>query len=966
MSDSDNQWKRLGTGAIVAFFLLIPFLPIAQVINYPHIEDFEFEYQCPTGCGSVSCNLIGSWQNTGGDDRNWLSDRANTPSGNTGPSFDHTRGDNQGHFVYIESSCDQLGYPFKRGDLLSAYYDFRNIGPDIRMEVWYHMRGVHMGDLHFDVDTTQGQGAWIVDFVPDWTDNVNAWQKRTLDLSSLAGKDSVRFRFRGVTGTNYAGDMALDDIKVYEPEDVDVGVTAIVSPSSSCSLGPTTQVVVEVTSWGLLPLLPGDSIPIRMQLDNLPPVLETYVLQDTLFACESFTDTLQATLDLSDLRTYTLDVQTRHPQDSVFSNDSKEKTIESLPSIDAFPYCETFEDGPGGWYVGGDAPSWNLGTPTTGTINAASSGWNAWVTNPSGQYNIRERSYVQSPCFDFSNLCRPVVRLNIWFESETAYDGANIQVSTNEGQSWALLGTVGSTPNWYNFNSLDGRPGGSLVGWSGADTAGSGGWLSAYNFLTAYAGEPRVMFRVNFGSDQSVNDEGFAFDDFQVFDGIFIGKDTSICTPATPFVLDAGGISTIDNYLWSTGATTQTITVSNPGSYSVEVWNSFICDTIRDTINVIGIGPGFSLSAGADTTVCGGLQLDAGTTPDYLYYWSTGDSGRYVTVDSSGAYWFDAVGPCGTVRSDTVQVTVLAAPLVSLGPDTTYCGARQLDAGAGATSYVWSNGATTQSIAALNSGVYGVTVSSGNGCTTSDSVEVVILPVPAVQIGQDTAICFGDTLCLDAGFDPNSSYLWNTGPVTSNLCVTNSGGYSITVTNSSGCVGSDSLFVQKPAPPLANFSFDTLGCPTITFFGNSAAGPAWSWWWDFGDGATDTVQNPVHQYTSTGNYIVRLAVSNPCGMDTLLDVVFIECAIGIDDSFASELKVWPNPSDGNFRLKVEGLAEDGLLLRVRDLYGRELVQQSFAGRWVDTALDLSRFAKGLYFLELENGGRREVLRLIKE
>ena len=84
------------------------------------------------------------------------------------------------------------------------------------------------------------------------------------------------------------------------------------------------------------------------------------------------------------------------------------------------------------------------------------------------------------------------------------------------------------------------------------------------------------------------------------------------------------------------------------------------------------------------------------------------------------------------------------------------------------------------------------------------------------------------------------------------------------------------------------------------------------------------------------------------------------------DVFAEAVALWPNPSQGRFRLKVDGLPEDLLRVRIRDLYGRELLIREFRGRWVDTEFDLSPQAAGIYFLELENGGRREVLRLVKE
>ena len=199
----------------------------AQISLFPHFVDFEDEFQCPVGCIPV-CNLQGPWENVSGDDFDWTSDKGGTGTGGTGPATDHTFGSKTGHYLYIESSCNNLGYPSKRVDLQSGYYDFTNItGAQLKLSAWYHMYGANMGDLHFDVDTTQGQGNWINNFVPLWTDNLNQWQRKEIDLSALIGIDSVKFRIRCVTGNLYRSDMALDDIMVYEPSVVDVGVTDI-------------------------------------------------------------------------------------------------------------------------------------------------------------------------------------------------------------------------------------------------------------------------------------------------------------------------------------------------------------------------------------------------------------------------------------------------------------------------------------------------------------------------------------------------------------------------------------------------------------------------------------------------------------------------------------------------------------------------------------------------------------------
>ncbi len=95
--------------------------------------------------------------------------------------------------------------------------------------------------------------------------------------------------------------------------------------------------------------------------------------------------------------------------------------------ISDFPYSEDFESGNGSWRTGGANSSWQLGNPAGPTINSATSGSAAWVTNLAGDYNPDEISYVTSPRFDLSGINYPKIEFSIWWDAEGFYDGANFQ-----------------------------------------------------------------------------------------------------------------------------------------------------------------------------------------------------------------------------------------------------------------------------------------------------------------------------------------------------------------------------------------------------------------------------------------------------------------------------------------------------------------------------------------------------------
>ena len=118
----------------------------------------------------------------------------------------------------------------------------------------------------------------------------------------------------------------------------------------------------------------------------------------------------------------------------------------------------------------------------------------------------------------------------------------------------------------------------------------------------------------------------------------------------------------------------------------------------------------------------------------------------------------------GCTSSDAINIGAFTPPVVSLGNDTSLCpGATLLlDASGPGLGYLWQDGSTTATLLVSTAGPYSVTVTDGNGCTTSDAVNVGYVSPSAIDLGPDTTICAGTPLTLDAT-QPGASYLWSTG-----------------------------------------------------------------------------------------------------------------------------------------------------------------------------------------------------------
>jgi len=152
------------------------------------------------------------------------------------------------------------------------------------------------------------------------------------------------------------------------------------------------------------------------------------------------------------------------------------------------------------------------------------------------------------------------------------------------------------------------------------------------------------------------------------------------------------------------------------------------------------------------------------------------------------------------------------------------------------------------------------------------SIADVPCPPPVADFTWDGS-CFTDTSTGDI-----TAWYWEFGDGTTSLiqnpCHSYSlpGIYSVNLTVTNEC-GSDSITKDISGlcpPPVAAFSAepDSRYVPlTVQFTDQSTEDPD-SWFWEFGDGATSTVQNPTHTYTEVGTYTVELTVWNDCGSDS--------------------------------------------------------------------------------------------------
>ncbi|WNJ18161.1 M43 family zinc metalloprotease [Pontibacter sp. G13] len=202
------------------------------------------------------------------------------------------------------------------------------------------------------------------------------------------------------------------------------------------------------------------------------------------------------------------------------------------------------------------------------------------------------------------------------------------------------------------------------------------------------------------------------------------GADKMLCPNGGSVVLAPG--SAFVSYLWSNGATTPTLTVSQPDTFWVEVVHANGC-VMSDTVIVNEITQSPTVDLGPDTTVCDGQILTIHAGSGFSGYdWSTSANDSSITIWQPGTYWVTVKDACNQTATDTIVVDLDNSLMVSLGSDTTICTGDSilLEAGTGFSSYYWQNGSSAPQQWITGPGTYWVEVLGPTGCVARDSIEI--------------------------------------------------------------------------------------------------------------------------------------------------------------------------------------------------------------------------------------------------
>jgi gliding motility-associated-like protein len=336
----------------------------------------------------------------------------------------------------------------------------------------------------------------------------------------------------------------------------------------------------------------------------------------------------------------------------------------------------------------------------------------------------------------------------------------------------------------------------------------------------------------------------------------------------------ANGATPGYTYSWNTVPVQTTAAATNltAGSYTVTVTDLNLCTaTTSVTITeppiltaVISSQTNVSCNGGnnGSATVTAG-----GGASGYAYSWNTAPIQTSATATTLSPATYTVTVTDANTCTATASVTITNPPLLTVnatatpgsicvGSNTTLNAA--VAGGTGTSAYSWNNGsiAATQIVSPLNTTSYTITVTDSMGCTATSNATVTVFIPAAINLGNDTSICQGDMITLDAGAG-FSSYLWQNGTTlqTQNISVTNN--YFVSAIDPNGCTVKDTLVLTINPLPVIGLLDTVRICPGTSTTLNANPGFV-SYMWNTG------AATPSINVNSIGNNVVVVQDANGC------------------------------------------------------------------------------------------------------
>lgn len=381
--------------------------------------------------------------------------------------------------------------------------------------------------------------------------------------------------------------------------------------------------------------------------------------------------------------------------------------------------------------------------------------------------------------------------------------------------------------------------------------------------------------------------------------------------------------------------------------------------------------------AGADTTICNGssVQLNASAPGAVSYLWTPSIGLSASTIANPIAnptdtttYIVAITNANGCTDIDTVIVMVVPLPSPSITPSgaTSFCtgGSVTLTSGL-ASSYLWSTSVndTLPSITVSTSGTYSVSITNGNGCSSTATQTVTVFGLPPIDAGPNDTACLSTNATLLA--TGGVSYVWSPAGSLSDPNIANpiagptsTTTYTVVGTATGGCTNVDSVTVTvvgNPGLPSVAEVLDSLMCsPSYT-----------AYQWYFNGVAIPGATSQNYNFTANGNYYVE--VFNVLGCSTV-SAVFAVNDVGVSEyEKVILLSIYPNPTSNDLTMEYLLQKPENVKINLMNIAGQIIYAEqinALAGKNKMT-ISLAEYTAGIYYLQIITNENLVTKKLVK-
>jgi hypothetical protein len=452
-------------------------------------------------------------------------------------------------------------------------------------------------------------------------------------------------------------------------------------------------------------------------------------------------------------------------------------------------------------------------------------------------------------------ICKPYLFIHFVIIIFIFYSNGIIHASVTDLSSWKMLQPTSTAPSWtYNItgnNHTIYLPSSAYMG-AANNTLSSGDYIGVFYDS---AGILKCGGYIKWlGSTTAISAWGASSGNTNGFQNNEVIKWKIWRLASNQEYLVQAAYSTDDCYF------------PNSGNYITNGLSGIIAlsDNTPVTLTISGLNSSYCLNSqpvNLTGSPSGGMFSGAGVTGTQFNPATAGTGTHHLNYTYTDSY--------GHTYTQSKCVGVNTIPLPALGPDIYICSGLSSVLNSGSfQSYLWSTGATTQTITVGAAGNYSVSVTNSGGCSNSDTLHVYIYTPQQVNLGNDVTLCEGLTATLNAG--SFITYLWNNNATTQTIGVTVNGAYSVTITDTNGCTTSDVVNVTFTTAPVSSFTAPPAvyinSVVEVHYSGSSSAGAFYSW--SFGDAtvSSGSGQGPYYiQWSTTGTKIISLQVTeNGC------------------------------------------------------------------------------------------------------